>query len=53
MRASQCLETRTNLSSLRAKSLLVTRGRAGMLRLTGPVMVVCALAVASLPPFGP
>jgi multicomponent Na+:H+ antiporter subunit D len=30
---------------------LYGRGRA--LRLTGPVMAVCALAVASLPPFGP
>jgi multicomponent Na+:H+ antiporter subunit D len=28
-------------------------GRAKELRLTGPVMLACALAVASLPPFGP
>jgi multicomponent Na+:H+ antiporter subunit D len=28
-------------------------GRAKQLRLTGPVMLACALAVASLPPFGP
>ena len=28
-------------------------GRARALRITGPLMAVCALAVASLPPFGP
>jgi multicomponent Na+:H+ antiporter subunit D len=28
-------------------------GRARMLRLTGPLMAACALALASLPPFGP
>jgi multicomponent Na+:H+ antiporter subunit D len=28
-------------------------GRGRRLRITGPVLVVCALAVASLPPFGP
>jgi multicomponent Na+:H+ antiporter subunit D len=28
-------------------------GRARALRITGPVMAVCALAIASLPPFGP
>jgi multicomponent Na+:H+ antiporter subunit D len=29
------------------------RGKARSLRITGPLMVACALAVASLPPFGP
>ena len=28
-------------------------GRARALRITGPVMVMCGLAAASLPPFGP
>jgi multicomponent Na+:H+ antiporter subunit D len=29
------------------------RGKARALRITGPLMAVCALAVASMPPFGP
>ncbi len=32
---------------------LLLYGRARALRITGPVMVMCGLAVASLPPFGP
>jgi multicomponent Na+:H+ antiporter subunit D len=46
-----CVGTVQHLFASVDELRLYGRGRA--LRLTGPVMAVCALAVASLPPFGP